>query len=143
MASTIKLTASWKGGMHTDVQGGGHTIIIDQPESAGGKNEGPDPLIIFLSSLGGCLATIAAIIARQERLEIRKIDVEVEGDIDKAFLLGKTKEGRAGFTEIRAKVNLDADMTVEEKEAFLERVDSRCPISDNTANSTKIVISLE
>jgi uncharacterized OsmC-like protein len=142
MASTIKLTASWKGGMHTDVQGGGHTIIIDQPEAAGGKDEGPNPLIIFLSALGGCLATIAAIIARQERLEIRKFDVEVEGDIDKAFLLGKTKEGRAGLTEIRAKVNLDADMTEEEKEVFIGRVDSRCPISDNMANNTNIAISL-
>ena len=143
MASTMKLTASWKGGMRTDVQGGGHTIIIDQPPAAGGKDEGPNPLVIFLSALGGCLATIAAIIARQERLEIRKFDVEVEGDIDKAFLLGKTEEGRAGFTEIRVKVNLDADMTEEEKEAFIERVDSRCPISDNMANNTTITISLE
>lgn len=143
MASTIKLNASWKGGFRTDVQGGGHTIIIDQPEAAGGKNEGPNPLIIFLSALGGCLATIAAIIARQERLEIKSFDVEVEGDIDKAFLLGKTEEGRAGFTEIRAKVKMDADMTEEEKEAFVERVDARCPISDNMAHETKVAISLD
>ncbi len=143
MASTIKLTASLKCGFRVDTQGGGHTIIIDQPEAAGGKNEGPNPLVVFLSALGGCLASIAAIIARQERLEIKAFDVEVEGDIDKAFLLGKTEEGRAGFTEIRAKVNLDADMTDEEKKAFLERVDARCPISDNMVNNTKVAISLE
>ena len=143
MPSTLKLTASWKGGFRIDTQGDGHTIIVDQPEAFGGKDEGPNPLIIFLSALGGCLGTIAAIIARQERIEIRAIEIEVEGDIDKAFLLGRTEDGRAGFTEIRVKANIDADMTDEEKEAFLERVDARCPISDNMANDTKIAISLD
>lgn len=143
MTSTIKLNATWKGGYRSDVQGGGHTIIIDQPEAFGGKDEGPNPLLVFLSALGGCLCTIAAIIARQERLEMKAFEVVVEGDIDKAFLLGKTEEGRAGFTEIRVNVNIDADMTEEEKQAFLHRVDARCPISDNMVNNTNIVFAVK
>ena len=138
MNSTIKLNATWKGGYRTDVQAGNHLIIIDQPEGFGGKDEGADPLTVFLSALGGCLGTIAAIIARQERIKLHGLDVEIEGDIDKDFLLGKTEEGRAGFTEIRVNVNIDADMTNEEKQAFFARVDARCPISDNMLHNTNI-----
>lgn len=142
MISTIKVSGTWKGGYRVDVQAGDHAIIVDQPEAGGGKNEGPNPLEIFLTALASCLGTIAAIIARQERIELRAFEVTVEGDLDKAYLLGKTQEGRAGFTEIRASVNIDADMTDEEKKAFLKRVDNRCPISDNMIKNTKIVFDV-
>jgi uncharacterized OsmC-like protein len=118
-------------------------MIIDQPESGGGKDEGPSPLPVFLFALGGCLATVAAIKARQERIQLRGFDVEIEGDIDTAFLMGKTTEGRPGFTEIRVNVNIDADMTDEEKQAFFEDVDARCPISDNMVKNTKIVFDVK
>jgi len=143
MNSTVKLNAAWKGGYRTDVQAGNHLIIIDQPEGFGGKDEGPDPLVVFLSALGGCLGTIAAIIARQERIKLNGIEIEIEGDIDKDFLLGKTEEGRAGFTEIRVNVNIDADMTDEEKQAFFARVDARCPISDNMLHNTNITFDVK
>ncbi len=142
MISTIKVSGTWKGGYRVDVQAGDHVMIVDQPEAGGGKNEGPNPLEIILAALASCLGTIAAIIARQERIELRDFDVTVEGDIDKAYLLGKTKEGRSGFTEIRVMVNIDADMTDEEKKAFLARVDDRCPISDNVIKNTKVVFDV-
>jgi len=143
MISTIKVGGTWKGGFRVDVKGGDHVLIVDQPEAAGGKNEGPNPLEVLLFALASCLGTIAAIVARQERIELRAFDVEVEGDLDKAFLLGKTTEGRAGFTEVRVAVNIDADMTAEEKEAFFHRIDSRCPISDNLINNSKFVFEVK
>ncbi|HRW63020.1 MAG TPA: hypothetical protein P5132_06010, partial [Bacteroidales bacterium] len=68
----------------------------------------------------------------------RAINVKLEADIDKNFLLGITKEGRAGFQEIRTFVEIDADMTVEEKKAFLKEIENRCPIADNMINTTKV-----
>ena len=67
---------------------------------------------------------------------------EINGDVDKAYLMGKTKEGRAGFTDIRVKINIDADMTDEEKQAFFNRVDERCPVSDNLINKTNVVFEV-
>jgi uncharacterized OsmC-like protein len=98
---------------------------------AGGNDEGPNPLEIFLTSLPACICAIGRIIANQRRIKLRGIEVEVEGDIDKDFLMGKTTEGRAGFTEIRSFVHIDADMTKAEKEAFLKDIALRCPIADN------------
>lgn len=111
-------------------------FVIDQPKGMGGTDEGPNPLEVFLASLGGCICAIGRIIANQRRIELRGIGATVEGDIDKNFLLGKTTEGRSGFTEIRSFVDIDADMSKAEKEEFLKEIASRCPIADNMAQTT-------
>ena len=133
--SKMKLTAEMGAGFKTKINCS-NPFVIDQPKAGGGNNEGPNPLEVFLSSLPACICAVGRIIANQRRIDLRGIDVDVEGDIDKDFLLGKTKEGRAGFTEIRSYVNIDADMTVQEKEAFLKEIAERCPIADNMANKS-------
>jgi uncharacterized OsmC-like protein len=74
----------------------------------------------------------------QRKMDVRAITCKVEGDIDKSVLMGKSKEGRAGFTEIRTYVNIDADMTLEEKQSYLEEIESRCPIADNILHLSTI-----
>ncbi len=135
--STLKLSASMKEGFKTDVKCS-KDFIIDQPVAMGGQGLGPNPMEIFLSSLPACICAIGRIIANQKRLDVRGIDVSLEGDIDKDFLLGQTEEGRAGFTEIRAFVKIDADMSKEEKEAYLAEITKRCPIADNMMNASLV-----
>lgn len=130
--STVKLEAKVREGFKTEVNCS-HNFIIDQPKQGGGQDLGPNPLEIFLSSLPACICAIGKIISNQKRLNVRGIDVKVEGDIDKDFLMGKTEEGRAGFTEIRSYINIDADMSNKEKQAFIEEIEKRCPIADNMA----------
>ncbi|MCG8581861.1 MAG: OsmC family protein [Bacteroidales bacterium] len=134
--STLKVGAEMKEGFRTEVSCS-HNFVIDQPKPAG-TDEGPNPMEIFLSSLPACICAIGRIIANQRRLPVRGISVKLEGDIDKDFILGKTEEGRAGFVEIRTYVEIDADMTKEEKELFLHDVERRCPIADNMTNTSSI-----
>lgn len=138
MSKTVVVNADWKGGMRFDAQAQNHTIIIDQPSGMGGNDAGANPMEYLLVTLAGCLGTVAAIIANQERINLRGFSVHLEGDYDPEYLLGKTKEGRAGFKEIRVKANIDADMTAKEKEAFFKRVHSRCPATDNLKNNTNV-----
>jgi uncharacterized OsmC-like protein len=128
--STIKTSAVMGEKFSTKVNCS-HPFVIDQPKMMGGDDEGPNPLEIFLASLPACICALGRIIANQRRIELRGMEVEVEGDIDKDFLLGKTTTGRAGFTEIRSFVHIDADMGKAEKEAFLKEIATRCPIADN------------
>ena len=143
MKKTVKINAEWKGAMQVDVTARNHTVVIDQPEAMGGQNAGANPLEVFLAALGGCLGTVASIAAKQQRIDLRGFNVSVEGDLDTDYLMGKTKEGRAGFTEIRIAVDIDADLSDEEKAAFFEEVDSRCPISDNMLKQTKLVFDVK
>lgn len=144
MAKKIKTHATWMGGMRVDAQARDHTVIIDQPQGMGGKDEGANPMEIQLFALGGCLGTVAAIIANQERIDLQSFEVDIEGDFDSNYLLGKTTEGRAGFTEIRVSVKIEADgLSDEDKKDFLDRVDARCPITDNLVDKTDVVFTLK
>ncbi len=130
--STLKIEGKIEESFKTVIQAS-REIIIDQPKAMGGNDEGPNPLEYFLSSIAGCMCAIGKIIQKQKRLDIKSIKVFVEGDLDKDFLMGKTKEGRAGFVEIRTKVDIDSDMSLEEKEKFVEEIEKRCPVADNIA----------
>jgi len=93
-------------------------------------------------ALGGCVAAIGRIIANQKKLAVRGIEVTVEGDIDTDGLLGKPSGKRVGFSAITARVKIDADMSVAEKEKFLHDIDARCPISENLQNATPVAMTL-
>ncbi len=137
--STIKVSAKVGSGFKTEVDCS-HPFVIDQPKMAGGTDQGPNPLEIFLSSLPACICAIGRIVATQQRINLRGINAITEGEIDKDFLMGKTTEGRAGFTEIRTTVEVDADLSNEEIENFLIEVEKRCPIADNISNNSTIKV---
>jgi putative redox protein len=120
----------------------GHKVVIDQPVNAAGSDTGPTPLELVLVSLAGCIGTIGRIIAMQKRIALRGMEVKVEGELDTDGLLGKPIAGRIGFEGISITVDVDADMTDEEKEAFIHEVDRRCPVSENLLNDTPIHVKL-
>jgi len=139
---TVKVTAEGPDGWVVTTHSGKHVSIVDQPKAMGGTDTGPTPLDYIFIALGGCLVTIAKIVAGQQKINLRGVEIEVSGDLNLDVLRGQEKNERSGFTSITAKVKVDADMTKEEKEAFLEEVDKRCPVSDNLMNLTEVSVDL-
>ena len=119
----------------------GHKVVVDQPANSGGTDAGPTPLDYLLVSLAGCIGTIGRIVAMQKQIALRGMKIAVEGDINTDGLLGKPSADPVGFKEFRILVDVDADLTAEEKEAFIHEVDARCPVSFNLLNGTPVKIS--
>ncbi|MFA6173866.1 MAG: OsmC family protein [Kiritimatiellales bacterium] len=119
----------------------GHKVVVDQPANSGGTDAGPTPLDYLLVSLAGCIGTIGRIVAMQKQIALRGMKIAVEGDINTDGLLGKPSADPVGFKEFRILVDVDADLTAEEKEAFIHEVDARCPVSFNLLNNTSVKIS--
>ncbi len=117
----------------------GHQVKIDQPEAARGTDQGPTPLEYFLFSLGGCICTIGRIAAMQQKINLRSMKVSVEGDYNPAGLLGKPTDDPVGFKQISVAAEIDADMTDEEKQAFLDAVCERCPLHANIKLETQVL----
>jgi putative redox protein len=140
---TVSIDATQVDGFKVEAKMRQHTAIIDQPVAGGGTDSGPTPLEYLFISLASCVVTIGHIVAKQRHLPLRKIEVHIEGDVDTDVFMGKSTEARAGFSGIRVHTKIDADMTQEEKEAFLRDVDARCPISDNIHNLTPIEFVVE
>ena len=139
---TVKVTAEGPDSWVVTTHSGKHVSIVDQPEAMGGTDSGPSPLDYMFVALGGCLVTVSKIVAGQQKIDLRDVEVEVTGDLNLAVLRGQEKNERAGFTSITAKVKVDADLSKEEKKAFLEEVDKRCPVSENLMNLTPVIVDL-
>lgn len=122
--------------IQTDIRG--HHLSIDQPQSAGGQDEGVSPLEMFLFTLAGCIGSIARIMAMQQRLNLRGMSIEVSGDYDPAGLLGKATDQRMGFQQLFIQAQLDCDLSPVEQAAFFDQVCARCPVHDNIQYSTAI-----
>lgn len=134
---TVRVEAAQRSGYEMKVKAGNHTVVIDQPRPAG-TDAGPNPLEYFFVSLAGCIGAVARIIADQRKMDLKGISLTVEGELDTDRLFGIGTDVRAGFSEIRVRADFDADMTPEEKSAFLKEIDSRCPISDVMLNGTSV-----
>ena len=134
----VKINAVQGNDFKMTATAGNHQVIIDQPAAAGGGDAGPNPLEYALISIAACIGAIGRIIANQRKLPLRGMNVSVTGELDTDNLLGINKEQRAGYQKINVDVSFDADMTIEEKIAFLSEIDSRCPVSDNMANDSSL-----
>jgi putative redox protein len=124
-------------------QMGQHTLCVDQPTAVGGTDTGPTPLQYFLLSLAGCMGAIGRIVATQKKLSLRGMTINVNGTIETNGLMGKYTEARTGFDKIEILVDMDADMTLEEKQGFLKEIEARCPIADNVLNATVVSAKVE
>lgn len=139
---TVTVTANMAEGFAISGEIDGHTVLIDQPVAAKGTGTGPTPLQMLLFAIGGCIGTIGRIAAFQQKINLRGMQVKVEGDYNPAGLLGKPTDDRVGFTQIRISAVIDADLTDAQKAQFLDEVCQRCPLHDNLSHTSNVVHSL-
>ena len=58
--------------------GSGHTVVMDGPPEAGGRNVGIRPMEMVLLGMGGCTAYDVVSILRKARQDVRDCRVEIE-----------------------------------------------------------------
>lgn len=139
---TVSIEAKLGGQFKVEVKAGNHTLYVDQPQAGGGADGGPNPIEYLFASLAGCIGTAARIIAKQKRINLNGMDMKIEGVFDTEIILGKSKENRPGLAGINVTLNIDSDMTKEEKEAFVAEIERRCPVSDNIENVTPVKVEV-
>lgn len=104
-------------------------FICDEPVSSGGKDTGPDPYTLLLSSLASCtLATLRMYIDRKG-WKIDKIEVA-------ANLFQETKDGKL-TTTIDRDIRFPDGLPDEQLDRLLE-IAARCPVSKLLEGDIKI-----
>ena len=126
----------------TVVETRGFKIIIDEPESLGGTNAGANPVEYLLAALAGCINVVGHVVAKEMGLELKGLQIDLEGDLNPARFMGKSNADRAGYKEIRVNIKVDSDADAEILSKWLDAVEDRCPVSDTLSNGTPVKISL-
>lgn len=130
-----QMADSWQ----VTAQIGQHRLVVDQ---AGAGDSGPNPLDTFLFSLAACVSTIAKMVAREQSINLKGIQVTVEGTLNPAGLAGKPTSDPVGFKHIHVSAEIDADLDEQQKLDFLDVVCRRCPVHENIASMSDITHSL-
>ncbi len=115
-------------------------IPSDEPTTLGGGDSAPNPVEQLLGALGNCLAVGYAANASVAGISIESLDIKLDGDIDLRSFLGVT-EGHAGFSEIRAIVDLVTDADAEAEAALHARVAASSPVGHTLAAPVELSIS--
>lgn len=125
----------------TEIAVRGHTIIADEPEDAGGKNEGPTPMELMLGALGACVAITLKLYADRkgwplEGVETAQTHEKYKKEDYPAY------DGDALFVnEIRQQIVLHGPLSDEQRERLLE-IAGKCPVSRVITDPTFIVKDL-
>jgi uncharacterized OsmC-like protein len=133
---------AWKGGFRSDatIRDFG-SARSDEPDQLGGTNTGPNPVEQVLGALGNCLAVGYAANATAMGITINNLTIKVEGDLDLHTFLG-LKDGNAGFSQIKAEVELDTDASSEDIQALHAKVTSTSPVGHTLNRAVPLNVEL-
>ena len=113
-------------------------LIVDEPEMLGGEDSAANPVEYLLAGYAGCLNVVFGIVAKELNIEIKKLQINIDGDINPAKFLGLSDEERAGFKALNVVIKLETNVDKEKEALLIQTVKNRCPINDNLSNPTPI-----
>ncbi|TYO98934.1 ribosomal protein S12 methylthiotransferase accessory factor [Geothermobacter ehrlichii] len=64
----MEMKISFPGGVAVQAEYKGFTVLSDQPESNGGRNQAPSPFDLFLASIGQCAGFFALRFCQQRQI---------------------------------------------------------------------------
>jgi putative redox protein len=108
-------------------------LIADEPEKLGGKDLGPDPHTLLLSSLIGC--TLATLRMYIDRKGLAISEIKVEANIFHRI------EQQDIITLIERKITFNDELDAEVQKRLL-RVAEQCPISKILKGSIRVATEL-
>jgi len=72
----------WTGGMRAVTTAGGFEVVVDEPETAGGTDTGPQPTDLLLASATSCFALAMAYVAARRGITLDGLKVTGVGAYD-------------------------------------------------------------
>lgn len=82
MSGERRASARWDGDLRAVVDTGGFQLIVDEPESVGGTNRGPQPTDVLLASIASCFAIAMAYAARKTGADLTDLHVTASATYD-------------------------------------------------------------
>ncbi|WP_353114276.1 OsmC family protein [Microbacterium sp.] len=131
---TYRVTGHGVGSVGTEIRAGKHRFLVDEPAALAGDDAAASPVEYALGALVSCQVVVFRLYAQALGLTIDDISITAEGDLDVRKLFGIDESGRAGFHDVRVRVDVTGPHTAEEYEKLRAVVEEHCPVLDLFAN---------
>ncbi|MFL5892661.1 MAG: OsmC family protein [Solirubrobacterales bacterium] len=127
----VKAVAKRRQGFTHDVEiQGGHRLVIDEPEVAGGANEGPSPTRTVAAALAACTAITVEMYAERKGWDVGDLQVEVDMEY------GDHSVPRS----FEVTVHLPSELSAEQCER-LRTIAAKCPVHRLLAKDRHVAIT--
>lgn len=126
------VTAIWERGLRFRAEGpGGALVVSDMPKAVGGEGSALSPGWLMRAALATCDATLIAMRAAQESVELTTLNVTVDSESDDRGLLGMDDKIQAGPLSMRTRIQIGAEGVSEEKLRGIVRwAELHSPVAD-------------
>jgi uncharacterized OsmC-like protein len=98
---------------------------------------------MLLQSLVACAGVTLAAVAKAMGIALRGGRVVAEGDLDFRGTLGVSKEVPVGFSDVRLRFEVDADVSDEQRATLLRMAERYCVIYQTLKNPPRIESSIQ
>ena len=113
-------------------------LVVDEPEMLGGEDSAANPVEYLLAGYAGCLNVVFGIVAKELNIEIKGLEINIDGDINPEKFLGISDDERAGFKSLNVEIKLETNVDKDKEALLIKAVKNRCPINDNLSNPTPV-----
>ncbi|MBN2133089.1 MAG: OsmC family protein [Sedimentisphaerales bacterium] len=151
--SKFRARNRWVGGNHNcttieDFYGAGREqrhkqpfeLHADEPAILAGEDRGANPVEHLLNALAGCMTTGMVAHAAVRGIHIEELESELEGDIDLNGFLGLDNNVPKGYTNIRIKFKVKADVDNLER---LKRLTEYSPVYNTLLHGVNVDVEVE
>ena len=138
-------TATLIDGLRVRVDGpDGESLATDMPTSVGGGGEAPSPGWLFRAALASCEATLIAMRAAAQGVELRRLEVTVDSESDDRGVLGIDEAIPAGPLGIGVRVRIEAsDTHANGLREIVEWGLHHCPVEDAARRAVPVKFEIE
>jgi uncharacterized OsmC-like protein len=124
-------TAVLEDGLRFRVEGPNGQVTSDMSESVGGRATAPTPAWLQRAALASCDATLVAMEAARDGIELTDLTVTVDSETDFRGILGVDDTIRPGPLAVRVRIELAAaNATEDQLREVVQRAESRSPVRD-------------
>lgn len=110
-----------------EVVAGKHTLVADEPVSAGGSDTGPDPYDYLLTALGVCTSMTIGLYARRKQMPLENITVSLWHSRIYATDCEECETRDGMLDRIEVEIDLTGGLSAEQHAKLME-IAGKCPV---------------
>ena len=122
----------------------GSTLVSDMPKAIGGGGSAPTPGWLLRAAVANCDATVIAMRAAQEGINLTTLKVTVESESDDRGLLGMDEAIPAGPLHMRTKITIGAEgVPAERLHNIIKWAEIHSPVADAVSRAVPSKLEVE
>jgi putative redox protein len=125
-------------GYRTSIAARTHDLVVDEPVSLGGTDEGMTPYELLLAALSSCMALTMRMYADRKEWPLEGASIHLRTAPSRDPDREVRTSGARSVTRIERRIELSGPLTAEQRERLVDIAD-RCPVKRNLESGLQVI----